>query len=220
MENENTSVLQQVARRKSFLIATAIVVVTDQVARLVAQLTIKPEGYSSGDSAPVHEFIDGVLHWQWGQGGFVIPEGPPVLQIISGIVAFVFWGAIFYWVAVRSGPSLGLTRLAAGLLLGGIASNLLDLAIFGHTRNFMLLGFDHPLSAISDGQSGIVARPIFSTAAVAMVLGLIALIVLGLLGKTREPKPKSEPPPPPQPRKRPSPGRPNPGGSAPTRPKE
>lgn len=207
------------ARRKGFLITTAIVVVVDQVARLIAQLTLKPDGYAPGNDAPVHDFIDGFVHWQWGQGGFILPEGPMALQIVSGIFAAVFWSAVFYWVAVRSGPSLGLTRIAAGLLLGGIASNLLDLALFGYTRNFMLLGFDHPLSALSGRQSGIAARPVFSTAAVAVVVGLVSLIVLGLLGRTREPKPKSEPPPPPKPRKRPPPGNSKPGGSIPPQPK-
>jgi lipoprotein signal peptidase len=189
------------AARKLFWIVLGATFVVDQLAKGIAQVTLKPDGWQPGDPAPHYPFINGVVHGTWAIGGLPAMGGAKGMLWISIPVAILFWGAIMYVVAFKRGRRHALTLVSAGLVYGGLLSNLLDMALFRGARNFMELGFDNPLRALNpNSDNGMFAQhPLFSTAALAMWIGLPLLVIGALLDK-RKRKPEPPAPPPPRPR--------------------
>lgn len=188
-----TSTIRSIlTRSKAFWLTAAVVLVMDQTARGIAQIALKPEGWQETDPQPVYPFIDGLIHGTWATGRVLGHMNGPALGIAVVLVAS-FWLAVFYFVVFRSQPRQWLLRVAGGLVLGGLLSNLIDLALFGSVRNFLLLGFDNPFSAVGSAHSDndfYSARPNFSTAAVASFAGMILVVVGSLIGKERKPAAK------------------------------
>jgi lipoprotein signal peptidase len=132
---------------------------------------------------------------------------------VSVAFGLLFWAAVFYGIGFRSGPRRLVLRLGGGLLLGGLVSNLVDHAIWGGARNFLLLGFKNPFSRLdSDAlmtDAIYAAHPSFSPAAACILVGLVSVVVGAMIGKD---KPAPKPVPPPRPAARPKPTRPRTGG--------
>jgi lipoprotein signal peptidase len=173
------SLSEKLSVRKGFWIAVPIVVIIDQFAKSIAGFFLKPDGWQPGDEVPVYRWIEGVVHGTWAHGGFLPNEEPVTWYGIA--IAALFWGALFYYAAFRSKPREGLIRVGAGLAVGGALSNLVDLAVFGGARNFFM-----------------VAARTFSTAAIAMVVGFLLLIVGAFVARRKHPAPPAPPPPKPR----------------------
>ncbi|MCA8936248.1 MAG: signal peptidase II [Planctomycetes bacterium] len=187
--------LDRVRLRKPLWIATAATLVIDQLAKSWALLSLRPEGWQAGDPSPHYPFIDGVIHGTWSLGSIATQPEAGAMNSIAPILGMLFWSAIFFVVAFKSGRRHLLTQLGAALLFAGMISNLLDVSIFGGVRNFMELGFDNPLwspsQATNDGTFA--QHPQFSTGAIALWLGMASLIIGALIDHQRnkkQPKPK------------------------------
>jgi lipoprotein signal peptidase len=191
---------RRIFAQKAFWVAVPAVIVLDQVAKGLAQLTLKPDGWEVGDPQPHYRFIEGIVHGTWATGEMFAFGGTTPWPAI--VFAALFWSAVFYFVLLRSQPRQWLLRIGGGMMLGTLVTNLIDTAMFGGVRNFMLLGFDNPFSQTDPGrimQDGIYAsRPSFSTAAVSGWLGMAALVIGAFIGKRKKQPPA--PPPPPKPR--------------------
>ena len=199
MENAAPNpLLDRIRTKKLFWIATGATVVADITIKAIASYLLKPAGWQPGDPNPHYSFVDGFLHWTWALGS-IAPEGATLAEKAPPLVyAALFWGVILYFVALTPKPRHFLTLFGGGLAFGGIAGNLIDMLIFGGVRNFMELGFDSPLysAGASDANPMFSQRPLFSSAAVALWLGLALLIIGGVIDARRSRSAKVTPPPP------------------------
>ena len=189
--------------RKALWITAASMFVLDQALKSWAMLSLKPDGWQPGDPSPHYPFIDGLVRGTWALGSMQASEGAGAMTYLSPIIGGLFWSGIFVFVAVSHGRRHVLTQIGAALLVAALFSNLLDMLLFGGVRNFLLLDFDNPLWQMS-GQNGggmFAQRPNFSTAAIALWLGMLTLL-FGAAAEQRRRKTKPLPPPPPPPRPR------------------
>lgn len=183
------SLYARARQRPAFWVTAPIVIALDQLAKAVAQLTLKPDGWQNGDPSPHYAWIEGVVHGTWALGDSLAfaSEGPHWATLV---IAVPFWCAVYYLVGFRSGRNQWVMRIGGGTLLGAVLSSLADMLLFGGVRNFMQMGFDNPFAS-SDHESAyaglFVLRPLFSPAAVASLFGFTMLIGGTLIG--RDPKP-------------------------------
>lgn len=203
-DTDDTTILSRIAARRGFWLSAGLVLVVDQLSKFIAQITLKPEGWQPGDPTPHYSFIDGLVHGTWGLGELTPQIDGPV-QYVSLLLAIVFWTAVFYFVALRSGPKQWILRLGGGMMLGAAISNIAEQLITGRIRNFIKLGFDNPLwrpdVSLPEYGGFYAQRPLFSLAAVAILAGTILLVVGAMIGRPK--KQASPPPPPPRPGRRP-----------------
>ncbi len=174
-----TPLFARLAARRVFWYAAAQTLVIDQLAKAVAQAALEPEGWQASDPSPHYPWVEGLVHGTWGLG-HVQARGtiPPT------IIAAIVWGFLCYYIAVRPGARPLALLIGGGMVMGGVVGNLIDEVVVGGVRNFMVLGFDHPLgSPPSRLHAGAFAlRPSFGTGALAIALGFALVVGSVLMG--------------------------------------
>lgn len=190
---------------RSLWLTAVLVLAFDQAAKTVAGWILRPEGWVAGDPYSVTPFIDGLFHWTWNVSS---AEGAVSPAWLSFALGGAFWVLVGGYCALRSRPGRWLLRSGVGVCIGMTVTFGLDLLIHGGVRNFMLLGFDHPLytmysNAKMEYPFAGGPRPAFSTQAVLFLGGIGMIVVDAVVARVRKAREKPPTPPPPQPGRRP-----------------
>jgi len=169
-----------------FCLALALVILIDQLAKAAVQLFLAytpPELIETANAAP------GVSKLIWFVNTDVFPPQSKWPMLVGSVL---FYGVFLHHGAFRLKSWRKLTPVPLAMFVGGALSNVIDILVLGGVRNFLWLGFDNPLSEFIPA---IPARHSFSTAALFMTIGIVALPLT--LSIEHWLKPKEPPPPPP-----------------------
>lgn len=172
--------------RRVFCFAFLLVIMIDQLAKAGVQMFVT---YTPLETVEAANAPSGPFSLIWVVNTEVFPQASKWPMIFGSLL---FHGIFLHHGAFRLKTWRKLTPVPLAMFVGGAFSNIVEVLITGGVRNFLKLGFDHPLSALF---SFIPARPLFSTAALFMLLGMLALPVTLLLERWMQPKDPLPPPP-------------------------